>query len=59
MAKQGIKTDSAKVNSAQDYELSYVATKMGVSVQQVVGAKRATGSNNRVDIENYIKNKKK
>lgn len=59
MAKQGTKTDRAKVNSSQDYELSHVATKMGVSIQQVVGAKRATGSNNRAEIEKYIKNKKK
>lgn len=59
MAKQGVKTDRSKVNSTQDYELSHVATKMGVSIQQVVGAKRATGSNNRTDIENYIKTKNK
>jgi hypothetical protein len=57
MAKQGVK-DRSKVNSSQDYELSHVASKMGVSIQQVVGAKRATGSNNRTDIENYIKTKK-
>jgi hypothetical protein len=59
MAKQGSKTDRAKVNSAQDYEISHVAQKMGVSTQQVVGAKRATGSNDRKVIEQYISDKRK
>lgn len=53
MAKAGI-SDKKKVNSSEDYELSYVAKKMNVSIQQVVGAKRATKSNDRVVIENYI-----
>ena len=56
MAKKG-PSDRKKVNSSQDYELSHVATKMGVSVQQVVGAKRATKSNDREIIENYIAGK--
>lgn len=56
MAKQG-PSDRKKVNSSQDYELSHVATKMGVSIQQVVGAKRATGSNDRAVIEQYISGK--
>ncbi|SOD14066.1 DUF3606 domain-containing protein [Pedobacter xixiisoli] len=59
MAKQGRSTDKKKVNSSQDYELSHVAEKMGVSIQQVVGAKRATGSNDRKMIEKYITDKKK
>ena len=59
MAKQGAKTDRAKVNSGQDYEISHVAQKMGVSTQQVVGAKRATGSNDRKVIEQYIADKGK
>ncbi len=59
MAKQGINTDRAKVNSSQDYELSHVAHKLGVSIQQVSGAKRATGSNDRKVIEKYITDKKK
>ena len=57
MAKQSTKTDRAKVNSTQDYEISHVAQKMGVSSQQVVGAKRATGSNDRKVIEKYISDK--
>lgn len=56
MAKSG-PSDRKKVNSSQDYELSHVATKMGVTVQQVVGAKRATKSNDRVVIEKYISDK--
>lgn len=59
MAKQGRSTDRKKVNSSQDYELSHVAEKLGVSIQQVSGAKRATGSNDRKVIEQYIKEKKK
>lgn len=59
MAKQGTNNDRKKVNSAQDYEISHVAQKMGVSSQQVVGAKRATGSNDRTVIEKYISDKKK
>ncbi|MEJ5995624.1 DUF3606 domain-containing protein [Pedobacter sp. Du54] len=58
MAKSGPK-DRKKVNSSQDYELSHVATKMKVSIQQVVGAKRATGSNDRAVIESYIAGKRK
>ena len=56
MAKSG-PSDRKKVNSSQDYELSHVATKMKVSIQQVVGAKRATGSNDREVIEKYIAGK--
>lgn len=53
MAKRG-PSDRKKVNSSEDYELSHVAEKMKVSIQQVVGAKRATGSNDRKVIEEYI-----
>jgi len=59
MAKKGTNTDRKKVNSSQDYELSHVAQKMDVSIQQVVGAKRATKSNDRKVIEKYIADKKK
>jgi hypothetical protein len=58
MANKG-PSDRKKVNSSEDYELSHVAEKMGVSIQQVVGAKRATGSNDRKEIEKYISDKKK
>lgn len=59
MATKGKATDKKKVNSSQDYELYHVAEKMGVSIQQVTGAKRATGSNDRKVIEQYISDKKK
>lgn len=59
MAKHGAKTDRKKVNSSEEYELSHVATKMGVSIQQVVGARRATKSNDRKVIEKYITDKNK
>ena len=58
MAKSGPK-DRKMVNSSQDWEISHVATKMGVSSQAVVGAKRATKSNDRTKIENYLKDKGK
>lgn len=48
-----------EVNSQQPYEVKYLAEKLGVSSQAINGAKRATGSSDRKDIENYIKNKKK
>lgn len=59
MAKKGLNTDRKKVNSSQDYELYHIAEKMGVSIQQVTGAKRATGSNDRKVLEQYITDKKK
>ena len=58
MAKSGPK-DRKMVNSSQDWEVSHVATKMGVSSQAVVGAKRATKSNDRATIEKYLKDKGK
>ncbi|HXI00084.1 MAG TPA: DUF3606 domain-containing protein [Sphingobacteriaceae bacterium] len=59
MATKGVKTDRNKVNSSQDYEVKYLADKLGVSSQAIGGAKRATGSNERSVIEKYIKDKKK
>ncbi len=59
MATRGTKTERSKVNSSQDYEVKYLADKLGVSSQAIGGAKRATGSNNRADIEKYIKDKQK
>ncbi|KQR70199.1 DUF3606 domain-containing protein [Pedobacter sp. Leaf176] len=58
MAKSGPK-DRKMVNSSQDWEISHVATKMGVSSQAVAGAKRATKSNDRATIESYLKDKSK
>lgn len=59
MATRGAKVERNQVNSSQSYEVKYLAEKLGVSSQAVAGAKRATGSSDRKDIENYIKNKKK
>ena len=56
MAKTGPK-DRKMVNSSQDWEITHVATKMGVSSQAVSGAKRATGSNERTVIEKYLSDK--
>ena len=56
MAKSG-PSDRKKVNSSQEWEISHVATKMNVSTQAVVGAKRATGSNERTVIEKYLSDK--
>ena len=54
---RGSKTERKSVNSSQDYEVKYLAEKLGVSSQAIGGAKRATGSNDRKVIEDYIKNK--
>lgn len=59
MATRGTATDRKKVNSSQDYELRHIADKMNVSIQQVTGAKRATGSNDRKVLEKYISDKGK
>ena len=59
MATKGSKTEKASVNSSQEYEVKYLAEKLGVSSQAISGAKRATGSNKREDIEKYIKQKNK
>lgn len=59
MAKRGSKVERSEVNSSQEYEVAYLAKKLGVSSQAIGGAKRATGSSKREDIENYIKGKKK
>jgi len=56
---RGAKTERREVNSSQPYEAKYLAEKLHVSVQAITGAKRATGSNDRKDIEAYIKNKNK
>lgn len=59
MSTRGSKVERREVNSSQPYEVKYLADKLGVSIQAIVGAKRATGSSDRKDIENYIKSKKK
>lgn len=59
MAKAGAKKERNEVNSSQEYEVRYLADKLGVSSQAITGAKRATGSSERKDIKAYIKGKKK
>ena len=56
---RGSKVERREVNSSQPYEVKYLAEKLGVSSQAITGAKRATGSNDRKAIEQYIKDKKK
>lgn len=56
---RGTKVEREKVNSSQEYEVRYLADKLGVSSQAITGAKRATGSNDRKVVEKYIKDKKK
>ena len=58
MVTRGAKTERREVNSGQPYEVKYLADKLGVSIQAITGAKRATGSNDRKDIEKYIKEKR-
>lgn len=57
MAKKGAKVERSQVNSSQPYEMKYLADKLGVSIQAITGAKRATGSGDRNDIEAYLKSK--
>jgi hypothetical protein len=59
MAARGSRTERREVNSSQEYEVKYLAEKLGVSSQAIGGAKRATGSNDRKIIEKYIKHKTK
>lgn len=56
---RGSKVERREVNSSEKYEVKYLAEKLGVSSQAITGAKRATGSNDRKEIEKYIKEKKK
>ena len=49
------KQDRNKVNGSENYEIQYFKEKMGVSSQAVTGAIRATGSNDRKVLEDYLK----
>ena len=49
--------DRAKVSSSENYEVQYFKDKLGVTHQAVVGAIRATGSNDRKTLEQYLKKK--
>ncbi|WP_312336219.1 hypothetical protein [Sphingobacterium sp.] len=49
------KADRNKVSASENYEIQYFKDKMGVSSQAVVGALRATCSNDRKTLEEYLK----
>nr|WP_315085917.1 DUF3606 domain-containing protein [uncultured Chryseobacterium sp.] len=53
-SKKG-KQDRNQVSSSENYEIQYFKGKMGVTSQAVVGAIRATGSNDRKTLEEYLK----
>jgi hypothetical protein len=52
------KSDRSKVSGSENYEIHYFKEKMGVSSQAVAGAIRATGSNDRKVLTDYLKNKR-
>jgi hypothetical protein len=49
------KSDRNKVSGSEKYEVQYLKDKMGVTGQAVAGAIRATGSNDRAKLEDYLK----
>ncbi|OJX49769.1 MAG: hypothetical protein BGO88_08415 [Flavobacterium sp. 38-13] len=51
--------DRNKVSATEKYEIQYFKDKLGVTGQAVAGAIRATGSNDRKVLTDYLKNKKK
>jgi len=53
-SKKG-KSDSNKVSGSENYEIQYFKDKMGVTSQAVAGAIRATGSNDRKVLTEYLK----
>ncbi|WP_333621081.1 DUF3606 domain-containing protein [Sphingobacterium multivorum] len=57
-SKKG-KADRNKVSGSENYEIQYFKDKMGVSSQAVIGAIRATGSNDRKTLEEYLKKRHK
>ncbi|GAA0884391.1 hypothetical protein GCM10009120_29890 [Sphingobacterium siyangense subsp. cladoniae] len=52
-SKKG-KQDQTQVSGSENYEIQYFKKKMGVSSQAVAGAIRATGSNDRKTLEEYL-----
>jgi hypothetical protein len=52
-SKKG-KQDRNKVSGSENYEIQYFKDKMKVSSQAVVGAIKATGSNDRKVLEEYL-----
>jgi len=53
------KQDRNRVSGSENYEIQYFREKMGVSTQAVTGAIRATGTNDRKVLTEYLKNKSK
>ena len=53
------KADRNKVSGSENYEIQYFKDKLGVSGQAVAGAVRATGSNDRKVLTDYLKKKQK
>lgn len=53
------KQDRSKVSGSENYEIQYFKDKLGVSSQAVTGAIRATGSNDRKVLTEYLKKKQK
>ncbi len=49
------KQDRNQVSGSENYEIQYLKEKMGLSSQAVTGAMRATGSNERKVLEDYLK----
>ncbi len=57
-SKKG-KQDRNKVSGSENYEIKYFKDKMGVSSQAVAGAMRATRSNDRKILEEYLRKRHK
>lgn len=52
-------SDRNKVSGSEKYEIQHFKDKLGVSGHAVAGAIRATGSNDRQILTDYLKKKKK
>lgn len=53
-SKRG-KSDRNRVSGSENYEIQYFKEKLGVTSQAVTGAIRATGSNDRKVLTEYLK----
>ncbi|MCF3107612.1 DUF3606 domain-containing protein [Niabella sp. CC-SYL272] len=47
--------DRSNVSGSEKYEIQFFKDKLGVSGQAVIGAIKATGTNNRKILEQYLK----
>lgn len=48
--------DRSRIDTSEPYELNYIAQKLGVSKEQILGAVAEVG-NSREKVEEYIRNK--